>query len=177
MPTYTVHIPAKAPLGDPDAFVQSEIVKDAISLPALIFSVGWFLWHRMWLVSLCIALLYAAFWTMAAVLGINPLAVAISQSLIGIGLALEANSLRRWTLTRKGKPMRDVVIADDLEDAEAKAAVRWLSLGTLRVAGPSAQSMSNLPTATNLPANSAPAKRMGAGVPIIGLFPDTGGGR
>lgn len=175
MPTYTVHIPADARLGDQEAFVQSEIVKDAISLPALIFSVGWFLWHRMWLVSVGIVLLYVIFWTLAGILGIHPLAVAFSQSLIGIGLALEANSLRRWTLTRKGKPVRDVVMADDLEDAEAKAAARWLSMGASGTMERPAQAVN--PIAVNVSVPLAPSTRMGAGIPIIGLFPDTGGGR
>jgi hypothetical protein len=171
MPTYTVHIPAKAPLGDPDAFTHSEIIKDAISIPALIFSLFWFLWHRMWLVSLGIALLYIMLWTLAGLLDVHPLAVAFCQSLIGIGLALEANSLRRWTLTRHGKPMRDIVIADDVDDAEAKAAVRWLSLAQPRrinLAAPSEQLQSMTPAA---------AVRAASTTPIIGLFPEAGGGR
>jgi hypothetical protein len=125
MPTYTVHLPKAALNGDKAAMQEMELVKDAFSIPALIFSVFWLLWHRLWLASVIVMCVYVIFISGVYALHIHPAFVMLMESAIGFFLALEGSSLRRWTLKRKGMPTVDVVIADNLEDAEVKAIARW----------------------------------------------------
>jgi hypothetical protein len=93
-----------------------------------------------------------------AVLDVHPLAGSIAQLLLQVLIGLEANSLRRWTLTRRGRPMVDAVTAADRDEAEARAFARWLE------ARPAA-----------LPRSPAPAPVLSTSrrsEPVIGLFPD-----
>jgi hypothetical protein len=92
------------------------------------------------------------------VLDVHPLAGSIAQALLQALIGLEANSLRRWTLARRGLPMVDAVTAEDQDEAEARAFARWLE------AKPSA-----------LPRNPAPSAVLSTPrrpEPVIGLFPD-----
>jgi hypothetical protein len=125
MPTYTVHLPKAALNGDKAAMQGMELVKDAFSISALIFSLFWLLWHRLWLASVIVMCIYIIFISGVSALHIHPALVMAIESVIGFFLALEGSSIRRWTLARKGMPTVDVVIADNLEDAEVKAIARW----------------------------------------------------
>jgi hypothetical protein len=92
-----------------------------------------------------------------ALLDVHPLAGSIAQLLLQSLIGLEANSLRRWTLARHGRPAVDAVTAADRDEAEAKAFARWLD------AKPAP-----LPRPAPSPALSAPRRSD----PVIGLFPD-----
>lgn len=182
MPTYTVHIRADAAPGDAAAFAKAAIVKDGFSLGAFVFTALWFLWHRLWLALLGVLALYAVFHVLASALGVHPLAVALGQALIGLGLALEARSLQRWTLARRGYPARDLVIADNAEDAEAKAAARWIAGASAMLpvpAGPSPTRAAPARGVAQAPVSSAPSmpSASAADPAILGLFPTPGGGR
>ena len=91
-----------------------------------------------------------------SLLDVHPLAAFLAQVLLSWLIGLEANSLRRWTLTRRGLPVVDVVTASDSDKAETKAFARWMS----RPAAPP----------TRIPA--APSRPHGNVDPVIGLFPD-----
>jgi hypothetical protein len=60
-------------------------------------------------------------------LGLTPLAAFVMTLLISVLIGLEASSLRRWTYARAGRPVRDAVMAASPEEAEMKAATRWLA--------------------------------------------------
>jgi hypothetical protein len=77
--------------------------------------------------------------------------------LFAILVGLEANSLRRWTLARSGRPAVDVVAASDLEEAETRAFARWLEGGASAGA---AQPRAGVPIPYRRPE------------PVIGLFPE-----
>jgi hypothetical protein len=76
--------------------------------------------------------------------------------LIALLVGIEAASMRRWTLLRRGWRDRGIVIADDLEMAERRFFDSW-----------SAES------AMPPPPPYAPVSSAG----VIGLFPEPGGGR
>jgi hypothetical protein len=158
MTTYTLHLPRDARPGDPSALDESELVKDAFSWGAFVFTFLWFFVHRLWLAGLAVLLIVLAFGGLMAVLDVHPLAGSIAQLLLQSLIGLEANSLRRWTLTRHGRPAVDAVTAADQDEAEAKAFARWLDAKP----GP-------------LPRYSAPAPILSTprrSEPVIGLFPD-----
>ena len=109
MTTFTLHLARDARPGDPTALDESELVKDAFSWGAFFFTFLWFFYHRLWLAGIGVLVLVVAFGGLMAVLDVHPLAGTIAQLLLQVLIGLEANSLRRWTLTRRGRPMVDAV--------------------------------------------------------------------
>ena len=158
MTTFTLHLPRDARPGDPTALDESEIVKDAFSWGAFFFTFLWFFFHRLWLAGFGVLLVVLAFGGVVALLDLHPLARTAAQLLLQGLIGLEANSLRRWTLARRGLPMVDAVTAEDRDEAEAKAFARWLD------AWPA-----------SLPRHPAPSPILSTpprSEPVIGLFPD-----
>ncbi|MDP8917617.1 MAG: DUF2628 domain-containing protein [Pseudomonadota bacterium] len=158
MTTFTLHLPRDARPGDATALDESELVKDAFSWGAFFFTFFWFFFHRLWLAGLGVLLVVFAFGGIMALLDVHPLAGSIAQLLLQSLIGLEANSLRRWTLARHGRPAVDAVTASDRDEAEAKAFARWLDT-----------------KAAPLPRNPAPAAVLSTprrSEPVIGLFPD-----
>lgn len=157
MTTYTLHLPRDARPGDPSALDESELVKDAFSWGAFFFTFLWFFVHRLWLAGLAVLIIVFAFGGLMAVLDVHPLAGSIAQLLLQSLIGLEANSLRRWTLARHGRPAVDAVTAADQDEAEAKAFARWLDAKS-----------APLPRPAPSPILSTPRRSE----PVIGLFPD-----
>ena len=158
MTTYTLHLPRDARPGDPSALDESELVKDGFSWGAFFFTFLWFFVHRLWLAGLGVLLIVVAFGGLMAVLDVHPLAGSIAQLLLQSLIGLEANSLRRWTLSRRGRPAVDAVTATDQDEAEAKAFARWLDAKS-----------------APLPRSPAPSPILSTprrSEPVIGLFPD-----
>jgi Protein of unknown function (DUF2628) len=164
MKTFTLHLPADAQPGDPDALERAQLVKDGFSWGAFFFTFLWFFYHRLWLagVLVLVALLVAG-WLFAA-LDVGRPSATLAQVLIQFLIGLEANSLRRWTLGRRGHPARDVLTAEDRDAAALKAFGRWLGAPT----APRATGRAIPPPA------AAPYRGPDA---VIGLFPDPEGRR
>jgi hypothetical protein len=163
MKTFTLHLPPDAQPGDPEALERAQLVKDGFSWGAFFFTFLWFFYHRLWLagVLVLVALLAAGF--VLAALDIGRPSATLAQILIQVLVGLEANSLRRWTLARRGRPALDVLIAEDRDGAALKAFGRWLG-------APAA------PRTTGRAAPVAAAPYRGPD-PVIGLFPDPEGRR
>ena len=157
MTTFTLHLPRDARPGDTAALDEAELVKDAFSWGAFFFTFLWFFAHRLWLAGLAVLAILFAFGAVLNLLDVHPLAATLAQALLQALIGLEANSLRRWTLSRRGRPMVDVVTATDRDEAEAKAFARWREQ---RPAPP------RQPAPTPAPAIARRPE------PVIGLFPD-----
>jgi hypothetical protein len=158
MTTYTLHLPRDARPGDPTALDESELVKDAFSWGAFFFTFLWFFVHRLWLAGIGVLVLVFAFGGLLAVLDVHPLAASVAQLLLQALIGLEANSLRRWTLARHGRPTVDAVTGNDRDEAEAKAFARWLDAKPAQF--------------HRHPAPAAPLSTPRRPEPVIGLFPD-----
>jgi hypothetical protein len=91
-----------------------------------------------------------------SVLKVGSGAKVFTMILLAFLIGLEASSLRRWTLQRRGRPLVDVVTASDSEEAETKSFGRWLSRGG----------------AATPKASFAPAAAYHVAEPVIGLFPE-----
>lgn len=129
MKTYTLHVPSDA-FFDDDALEQAELVKDGFSWGASLFTFLWFFWHRLWLAGLIVLAAMLALNVLLQVLDVRPWAAFAAELLMMLLIGLEASSLRRWALARRGRPAVDVVVAADLEEAEAKSFRRWLARGS-----------------------------------------------
>ena len=162
MRTYTLHVPEGSVRGDPRALEQAHLVRDGFSWSAFAFTVLWFVRHRLWLAALLVLVGLAALGFAGRALGLSPFAALVAVGLASLLIGMEASSLRRWTYGRRGKPARDAVIAGSQEEAELKAAARWLDAE----AAPGVAA----------PVASRPAPRRGDDA-VIGLFPASEGGR
>ncbi|MBE7203690.1 MAG: DUF2628 domain-containing protein, partial [Parafilimonas terrae] len=120
MRSYTLHLPAEARPGESEGLDRAVLVPDGFSWPAFAFTVLWFLFHRLWIAALIVlvGLTLLAFGGFA--LGLSRAAGTLVTLLACILIGLEASSLRRWTLTRRGRPVRDVIVARDSTEAEAR---------------------------------------------------------
>lgn len=160
MSVYTVHEPPlgrRESDGDPARFA---FVRDGFYWSAFFFSVLWMLWHRLWLVLIGFVVLMAAVAVALGVLGASAWASATVGLLLAILLGIEASTLRRWTLTRRGWSQIGVVVADDRDLAERRFFDVWAA---------------GAASSPALPMSSPPSLRMmNTRDDVIGLFPQPG---
>jgi hypothetical protein len=171
MSVYTVHEPpvrAGAAATDVERFA---FVRDGFSWWAFLLAPLWMLRHRMWLVLIGYVVVAAAIEIPLRMSGAPALAASLIGVLLGLLVGLEAGTLRRFTLNRRGWKNLGVVSGDDLEDAERRFFDAWLRRTTSPSGGPHA---SPPPPA---PSPAAPIQRRSPGNDVIGLFPEPGAPR
>jgi hypothetical protein len=165
MSIYTVHQP---PLGAADTLPAPEqfaFVRDGFSFWAFLAAALWMLWHRMWLVLLIYLVVAIGAETAMHYAGV-PAAVDSIAALFGsLLIGLEAATLRRFTLARRGWQDVGIVSGHDRQDAEQRFFDAWVRGAAGKPATPSA-------------APSGPAPRPASPVPrvpqspdVVGLFP------
>jgi hypothetical protein len=161
MRVYTVHEP---PRRDDELLAHTarfRFVRDGFHFWAFLLAPLWMLRHRLWLEFIVYALLIGGI-----TFGLRRLGVAESAGLwvallLAILIGIEASSLRRWKLARRGFENLGVVVAKDLEDAERRFFDGWITdAGRLAPPVPSA------PTAPS------PFDRPAPSSDIVGLFPE-----
>jgi hypothetical protein len=130
MPVYTVHEPPRSGRHrDDDALAHSTrfvFVRDGFHFWAFLLGPLWMLRHRLWLefIAYCV---FAAGLTFALTrLGV-PAGAAPAALLLALLIGMEASSLRRWKLTRRGFTNLGVVVGDGLEDAERRFFDGWVT--------------------------------------------------
>jgi len=161
MRSYTLHLPAEARPGESEGLDRAVLVPDGFSWPAFAFTILWFLFHRLWIAALIVLVGLALLAFGGFALGLSRAAGTLVTLLACILIGLEASSLRRWTLTRRGRPVRDVIVARDATEAEARLLASWLD-------------PAGAPPAPRPPFPSGTARRPDS---VIGLFPTQEGAR
>ncbi len=167
MSVYTVHEPplrAADAAPDPERFM---FVRDGFYFWAFVLTPLWLLWRRLWLVFLLYAVVAAGIENAMHYAGIGTGWVILVQILISLLIGIEASTLRRFSLGRRGWKNVGVVNGDSLEDAEQRFFDSW-------VRGASGKRAE--PPAAAAPAVSAPPRPAHAS-DIVGLFPDPGASR
>jgi hypothetical protein len=164
MSSYTVHEPplragAAAPV--PERYV---FVRDGFSFWAFLLGPLWMLRHRIWLVLVLYAVISGVFFLVLAIAGAPGSIIGLVGFLIALLIGLEAGTLRRFTLRRRGWKNVGVVTGKDREDAERRFFAAWLQAGA-RPAAPAVSVPSSLPP--HQPRTSD----------VIGLFPEPGASR
>ncbi len=168
MAVYTIHQP---PLRkgetspDPDRFV---LVRDGFYFWAFLLGPVWMIWRRLWLTLVLYVIVIVALETAMRYLGVNsPLRTLVAFA-VAILVGLEAATLQRWTLGRRGWKNVGVVVADDVDTAERRFFANWTDNAANTDVPTPAQRGSTSPQ-TVLP--RAPKDN---GQDIIGLFPQAG---
>lgn len=163
MAIYTVHEP---PLRDGELSPDPErvtFVRDGFYVWAFLLGPIWLLWRRLWLVLVLYLLVWGALEAGLWQAKVEPVVQFVVGFVLALLLGLEASSLWRWTLARRGWTTADVVVGDDMESAER----RFFAARNERT---SAQ-----PAVKPVPlTNFGPKPQDGE---VIGLFPEPGGQR
>ena len=169
MSVYTVHEPPpRAGAAAPDV-ERFAFVRDGFSWWAFLLAPLWMLWHRMWLVLIGYVVVAAVIEIPVRMSGAPAFAASLIGILLGLLVGLEAGTLRRFTLNRRGWKNLGVVSGDDREDAERRFFDVWLRRrnalsGALHTLMPG-------------PAAASPNRRGPLGSDVIGLFPEPGAPR
>jgi len=169
MSVYTVHEPplrAGAAVSDVERFA---FVRDGFSWWAFLFAPLWMLRYRMWLVLIGYVVVSVGLGIVMKLSGASALAGSFIGLLIALLVGLEAGTLRRFTLNRRGWKNLGVVSGDDLEDAERRFFDVWLGRTNSPSSGPRAAMPPSAPAAT--------IRRAPPGSDVIGLFPEPGAPR
>ncbi len=164
MPIYTVHEPPLrngAAASDPERFV---FVRDGFYFWAFLIAPLWLIWRRLWLVLLIYLVVTFGIAEVMHYAGAGAAGRFFAMLLIAFLVGLEAGTLRRFTLARRGWRNIGVVSGANLEAAERHFFHDWA--GADRASGGSAYSPPSLPPS---PFQTPP--------PIVGLFPEPGASR
>ncbi|GGC51811.1 DUF2628 domain-containing protein [Chelatococcus reniformis] len=162
MTPYVLYVPEDAQPGNAAALKRAEVVKDGIAWWAVLFPLLWFIWHRLWLGTLAVLAAGAALSLACYLLDVDRSAASLAHLALVVFFALEANQIRGWTLQRRGFAAVDAVLDRSRAGAETKLFARWLAGEAQAVAAPR---------------SASPTPRVSAPGPVVGLFPEPGGGR
>jgi hypothetical protein len=159
MPVYTVHEP---PLRDDDDALahtaRFRFVRDGFHVWAFVLAPFWMLRHRLWLELIAYLLIVGGAIFALRRLGIEESAGFWVALILAVFIGMEASSLLRWKLARRGFEQVGIVVGDNLEDAERRFFDAWTG-------------------EPRRPATAAPAPPSPFGPPparssdIVGLFP------
>lgn len=159
--TYTLHLPADAFPGDPDALERADLVRDGFSWGAFLVPPLWFFWHRHLVAGVFALVVVLAVWFGFSALHFRTGTILAIELLVHVLFGLEGASLRRFAYEKRRRPAADLVIAADRGEAETKAFARWLT------AIPDARPSAGRPAIMSYAARDPE--------PVIGLFPDLEG--
>lgn len=170
MSVYTVHqAPTRADTAS--AAERFVFVRDSFSWWAFLLAPLWMLRHRLWLVLLGYVVVTGAIEFALVRFGASRTAIALVSLLISLLVGLEASTLRRLALRRRGWSNVAIISGKDLEDAERRFFDAWLR------EAPSRRSTSNATPPS--PPSGAPVSvpRVPQTPHVVGLFPEPGAGR
>jgi uncharacterized protein DUF2628 len=169
MAVYTVHQPPlkkyeAAP--DPERFA---FVRDGFSFWAFLFGPLWMLRHRMWLAFIGYIVVAVAMQLGLRVVGASGGAATFAALMLALLVGMEAGTLRRFTLGRRGWRNVGTIVGSDRDTVERRFFDAWVRGETL---GPIP------PSAARPAAPAAQAQRGATPAPdVIGLFPQPGAHR
>ena len=174
MSIYTVHEPplkADASTPDPDRFA---FVRDGFSFWAFLLAPLWMLRHRLWLALVGYVIVVVALQVGLRLIGASSGVIVTVSLLLSLLVGIEAATLRRFTLSRRGWKNVGIVVGDDLESAERRFFDAWVDKPWFDQSSAHAPgSGSRASFATGL----APARRSPDSSEVLGLFPQPGASR
>jgi len=101
------------------------LVKEGFSWPALLFGPVWLAWRGLWLALAFYVALILVVVAIAMLIGLPDGAVSLITMIINLLIALEGNSLYRWSLERRRYHERAIVAGGNLSEAEEHLFASW----------------------------------------------------
>jgi hypothetical protein len=163
MPVYTIHEPPRKPNDHDDTLAHTarfQFVRDGFHFWAFLLAPLWMLRHRMWLEFIVYALIVGAVTFALRRFGLAETAGGWVALLLALLIGIEASSLRRWKLSRRGFDNHGVVVGDNLEDAERRFFDGWV-----------AEPQRPVPAAPPPPPSPFDRPSVAPSSDIVGLFP------
>lgn len=159
---FTIHEPPE-PAADLGARAEELVfVKDGFTWMAALFAPAWMFVNRLWLALIIYLVVAFSIGLALTMLGVAPFWVSMASIAMGVFIGLEADSIRRWTLARRGWRQVGTVIGRNRNECERRFFEDWLPLQS-RPDGAQARSVwsdtvGGAPSGTETPA-AAPATR------------------
>jgi Protein of unknown function (DUF2628) len=126
MLTFTVHEPPSPPADRLERAESLVFVKDGFSWAAALFGPVWLLVHRLWLPLLGYIVVCAALEGVRWGAGLNTGWVTLGTIGLALLIGMEAGTLRRWRLDRKGWRMIGSVSGRKADECERRFFEEWL---------------------------------------------------
>ncbi|MGL4811855.1 MAG: DUF2628 domain-containing protein [Beijerinckiaceae bacterium] len=120
MASYTIHLPPPD-RGTAADTARFRLVRDGLAPWAMVLWPVWFLAKRLWLPALAVYLVWAALNLGLYWLGVSPPVIALCWIAFVLLIGLEAHSVERWGLARRGWVEAGVAVAGNAAEAEARA--------------------------------------------------------
>src|SRR3954451_21509118 len=162
MPVYTVHEPLRR---DDELLAHTArfaFVRDGFHFWAFLLAPFWMLRYRLWLELIAYLLLIGGLTFALRRLGVEGSAGGLVWFLMSLLVGIEASSLLRWKLARRGFDNLGVVVAEDQDIAERRFFDGWVNeSGRLAARARAAAA----------PAAPSPFERPAPSGEIVGLFP------
>ncbi|MCH9806325.1 MAG: DUF2628 domain-containing protein [Alphaproteobacteria bacterium] len=123
---YTVHEPANSSSDPVERAEALVFVRDGMNWMAFFFAPIWLLVNLMWIPLLGYIAATALVGAVLELIGLNP--AWTTMAILGINLivALEADSMRRWVLQRKGWKMIGTVSGANTRECERRFFEHWV---------------------------------------------------
>lgn len=126
MRVYTVHEPGDPTADRIDRAEELRFVKEGFSWSAAIFAPLWMLWRGLWLALLIYILAMVALGLLVNRFGLNDQVTTLISLAIHVLIGFEADTIERWTLSRKGWRMIGSVTGTSAIDCERRFLDMWL---------------------------------------------------
>lgn len=144
---FTVHEPPNPPADRVERAERLVFIKDGFSFSALLLGPIWLLVNRMWLPLIAYAVIAFAIGTALEMLKVAPIWATLTGLALNFLIALEGDSLRRWTLERRGWQLVGTVVGRTTAECERRFFENWLptqsaqrvqpaTVGTVPATGP-----------------------------------------
>lgn len=139
---------------------QIVFLRDGFSWNAFLFAPLWLLYRRLWLVLLVSVFAFVALEAGLWLAGVTPAGLILVAALMALLVGMEASSLRRWTMVRRGWQELGTVVAGDRDEAEQRFFDAWVA-GEITAPAPR-------------PMQPASVIRPPSRRDVVGLFPEPG---
>ena len=134
----TVHAPPRPTSGPPETLDERAdalvFVKEGFSWPAFLFGPFWLAAHRLWLALLGYIAVFTAIQAVLCLLPGGASAAGPVLLLASLAFGLEANTIRRWALERRGYQMIGTAAGRTFEECEHRFLTGWLGTAAARTA-------------------------------------------
>lgn len=127
MLVFTVHEPARPAVDLDDRADELVFVREGFSMPAFLFGPFWLAVHRLWLPLVLYVVAFLLLLGLFQVLPGGSGAVGIVLTLAAMAFGLEANSIRRWGLSRRDYQMIGTAAGKTFEECEHRFLTGWLA--------------------------------------------------
>ncbi len=164
MSVFTVHEPPRRAVDAMPDLERIVFVRDGFSFWAFLFTALWMMRYRMWLVLVLYLVIAVGLENALYYAGAGTAGIVLVEFAMAVLMGMEAATLRRFALRRRGFREIGIVSGEDPEDAERRFFDSW---GCATPEKPDAAPPR--PSVLPAPLSHTPD--------VVGLFPDPGANR